>query len=362
MHVNITLIGILAVACLVFSTIACNDDNLLPPGTLAVSVENPKGSDIYLIDILTQSQTKITERPGTHSDPVFSPDWKNLLYLTRNNGQSLLNLYSLDTNTTTELPFTTTSAASWGPDGKTFLFFCDNKICSGNSKAEIVSQWAPEEFLEIMDTVGPPSKSAKSGDIVFVAKNAKDEIDIYVVNQDWKNLRRILYNRTSKYMPPLQNVDAETLEKRLDARRITGNESYPVWAPEENKLLMISDYDHYKKISQDLISKSLGDNEINFTDIYLVDLTYAHLFTTYEGKKELREKTDWPPILTKLTRDQTVEGPPTWSSDGLWSANTFTNESGETLVKLILLSDANTYHEISVPDLILKNGAIAWSN
>ena len=71
MHVNITLIGILAVACLVFSTIACNDDNLLPTGTLAVSVENPKGSDIYLIDILTQSQTKITERPGTHSDPVF---------------------------------------------------------------------------------------------------------------------------------------------------------------------------------------------------------------------------------------------------------------------------------------------------
>ena len=163
-------------------------------------------------------------------------------------------------------------------------------------------------------------------------------------------------------MPPYQKADQKTLEKRLDARRLTGDEKFAVWAPKENKLLMTSDYDHYKKLSQDLISKVWKNNEVNFTDVYVVDLTYAHLFSTYEGKLKLRDMKERPQILTKITKDQTIEGPPSWSSDGLWAANTFTDESGETLIKLTLLADPDTHHEIMFPNIKIEDGPIAWSN
>ena len=357
-----TCVVLIAITCLTFSFFGCEDEVIMPPGTLALSTEGPEGSELLLIDIQTQLQTKITNRPGNHTHPVFSPDGKKILYLTEYNGQLSLYQYSITDKTTSQLPLSPTSAATWAPDGKSIIFYCDKKICVANTKGEIKSEWSPEDYLKIIETIGPPSRSAESGDLAFFAENSKGEVDIYVVDENWKNLRRVLYNRTSKYLPPYQNVDQQTLEKRLDARRITGNEKFAVWAPKTNKLLMTSDYDHYKKISQDLISKVWKNNEVNFTDIYVVDLTYAHLFSTYEGKKKLREKKDWPQILTKITKDPIVEGPPSWSSDGLWAANTFTDETGKTLIKLTLLANPDTHHEIMLSNIEIKDGPIDWSN
>ena len=94
----------------------------------------------------------------------------------------------------------------------------------------------------------------------------------------------------------------------------------------------------------------------------MVDLTYAHLFCTYEGKKKLREKKDWPQILTKITKDPIVEGPPSWSPDEQWAATTFVAQTGKTLIKLTLLADPDTYHEITIPDREIIDGPIGWSN
>lgn len=368
MYINIrlerklTCLVLVAITCLTFAFVGCRDEVILPPGTLAVSAEGPEGSEIFLVDIQTQLQTKITNRPGRHSHPVFSPDGKKILYITESRGQISLYQYSVADKTTSQLPVSPTSAATWAPDGKNIIFYCDKKICVANTRGEITSQWSPEDYLKIIETSGPPSRSAESGDLAFLAENSKQEVDIYVVDENWENLRRVLYNRTSKYMPPYQDVDQETLEKRLDARRITGDEKFAVWAPKNNRLLMMSDYDHYKKISLDLISKAWKNDEVNFTDVYVVDLTYAHLFSTYEGKKKLREKKDWPQILTKITKDPIVEGPPSWSPDEQWAANTFVDQTGKTLIKLTLLADPNSHHEITILDREIIDGPIDWSN
>jgi serine/threonine-protein kinase len=103
---------------------AFRDPQLSPDGRrLAVHVQEPKGNDLWLLDIARQAWTRLTFAKD-NTVPVWSPDGARIAFTSNRNGHYNLYLIAADGGGVERL---TTSVSwqfpsSWSPDGRVLLF------------------------------------------------------------------------------------------------------------------------------------------------------------------------------------------------------------------------------------------------
>jgi Tol biopolymer transport system component len=89
-------------------------------GSIAFTVRQNGQTDLWAVDINTgRNPIRITNDPGDERDPVWSPDGTQLAYAANRNGNWDIYLYNLNTRENTRLTFGAEfeAAPSWSPDG-----------------------------------------------------------------------------------------------------------------------------------------------------------------------------------------------------------------------------------------------------
>ena len=95
---------------------------------LAVSIRDPKTKtrDIWMIDLLRGTKTRVTFDPGDHLDPIWSPDGTRIAFSTNRMGQRDLYQMPADGSGAAELLLggngAQTDVEDWSPDGKYLMY------------------------------------------------------------------------------------------------------------------------------------------------------------------------------------------------------------------------------------------------
>ena len=95
---------------------------------LAVSIRDPKTKtrDIWMIDLLRGTKTRVTFDPGDHLDPIWSPDGTRIAFSTNRMGQRDLYQMPADGSGPAELLLggngAQTDVEDWSPDGKYLMY------------------------------------------------------------------------------------------------------------------------------------------------------------------------------------------------------------------------------------------------
>ena len=108
-----------------------NQPNLSPDGTRAVVMRNDPQSgnvDIWTIDLASGKGTPITNDALPQNAPIWSPDGKQVAYVSTKDGLSGIYRKAADGTGEAELLFQYTPGAGmvltdWSPDGKFLTFF-----------------------------------------------------------------------------------------------------------------------------------------------------------------------------------------------------------------------------------------------
>lgn len=136
----------------------------------------------------------VTTGQATALTPRFSPDYKEIVYLSYLNGNPRIYVYNIDTNkqrlvTQSRNP---TFAPRWSPDGKWILY---SMAVAGNTDVYRVSAAGGGESQRLTDSPGIDVGGSYSPDgskIVFESDRSGSQ-QIYVMNADGSDQRRISF-------------------------------------------------------------------------------------------------------------------------------------------------------------------------
>lgn len=135
----------------------------------------------------------LTTGQATALTPRFSPDYKEILYLSYLNGNPRIYVYNLDTNSQRLITQSTnaTIAPRWSPDGKWILY---SMAVAGNTDIYRVSAQGGES-QRLTNTPGIDVGGSYSPDgskIVFESDRSGSQ-QVYIMNADGSNQRRITF-------------------------------------------------------------------------------------------------------------------------------------------------------------------------
>jgi len=135
----------------------------------------------------------LTTGQATALTPRFSPDYREILYLSYLNGSPRIYVYNLDTNSQRLITQSTnaTIAPRWSPDGKWILY---SMAISGNTDIYRVSaQGGKSERLTSTPGIDVGGSYSPDGRKIVFESDRSGSQQIYVMNADGSNQQRISF-------------------------------------------------------------------------------------------------------------------------------------------------------------------------
>jgi TolB protein len=135
----------------------------------------------------------LTTGQATALTPRFSPDYKEILYLSYLNGNPRIYVYNLDTNTQRLITQSgnPTFAPRWSPDGKSILY---SMAVSGNTDIYRVSaQGGQSQRLTNTPGIDIGGSFSPDGSKIVFESDRSGSQQVYVMNVDGSNQKRISF-------------------------------------------------------------------------------------------------------------------------------------------------------------------------
>lgn len=158
--------------------------------------------DIYVVDVLTGDERRLTDHPAIDSAPSWSPDGARIAFHSFRNGHS--NIYIMDAYGGNLIRMTDTRGTDWypvwSPDGRHIAF---TSVRDGNSSIYVMDALIPFSDRLLSDHQAAERDPVWSPDgerLIFVSyRNGNAEL--YVINVDGTGLRRLTHSPAEDTRP-----------------------------------------------------------------------------------------------------------------------------------------------------------------
>ena len=161
-------------------------------GKIAFTSERDGNTEIYVMDADGGNQINLTNSPGRDEWPDWSPDGKKIVYHSFREGRP--SIWVMDANGENHKVLADESvlgSPAWSPDGGRIAFNKGRGICvmddNGRDQRMLTDEIAEDWW---------PAWSPDGNQIAF-SSNRNGEWEIYVMDSNGKNQRRIMENKTN---------------------------------------------------------------------------------------------------------------------------------------------------------------------
>ena len=206
---------------------------------------------------------RLTDGPGNHRRPVWSPDRTKIAFASDASGYGEIHVLDLVTGTAanlTQLDPAIDWSPSWSPDGRRIAFVSTR---SGDFDVWVMNADGsnPLNLTRSSGDDGEPSWSHNGDRIVFVSKRDGGDGDIYTMKADGSEVRRLTHDGSDNAQPAWSPDDRRiafrsgrdgSLDIHVmylangDRRNLTrhpGKEEMPTWSPDGGRLAFRSNRD-----------------------------------------------------------------------------------------------------------------------
>ncbi|MDO8240358.1 MAG: GLUG motif-containing protein [Candidatus Moranbacteria bacterium] len=268
-------------------------------------------ADIYLYNLTTQTETQITTNGSTQSSPAISGDkiiWQDY----RNSNNSDIYLYDLATQTETQITTNGSYLSSPAISGDKIVW---QDYRSGNWDIYLYNLTTQTE-TRITTNSSEQSSPAISGDKIIWQDYRNGNYDIYLYNLTTQTETRITTDSSQQYEPAISGDKIVWYDNRNGSADIY---LYNLTTQTETQITTDSSEQAYPAISGDKIVWQ--DNRNNGSNIYLYDL-----YTQNESQVVVPEY-DCTGIsdLSYFKNNSTNQPLASWDFEDIWKTSTALN-------------------------------------
>lgn len=167
--------------------------SLSPDGSKVAFVSSRDGNpEIYVKDLETQEQIRLTDDPGIDNQPQFSPDGSKIAFVSNRSGS--LDIWIMDADGGNQRALTTREGdelmGAWSPDGETLLIV--------EQAAQVQNIWklavATGELTQLTDNQGidaGPTFSPDGKRIAFYSNRAGGRLNIFTMAVDGSDVKQL---------------------------------------------------------------------------------------------------------------------------------------------------------------------------
>jgi Tol biopolymer transport system component len=199
-------------------------------------------SEIVLLDISENSITRVTNNNFSDYDPGFSPDGKQIAYISEEHGLGELYVMDLDGSSQSRMTFDQNIVWSpaWSPDGTQIAFDQGGPTVEGNIFILHLESGKIDQITDLYGLKGGPVKDLVTGELTHLIDHpASDSIE------DWSSSENLLLITSSRdvddplrkaklYLFDLEINETWTLFPNNGDSEFGPNEGQAVWSPDGN--------------------------------------------------------------------------------------------------------------------------------
>lgn len=312
-------------------------------------------TDIYVLDLATGEETRITRTPGLDQYPVWSPDGKRFAFTSRRDGHD--DVYVMNVDGTGEVRLTTSLANDiaprWSSDGRSIFFGSER---DGNWNAWVMAaDGSAQRRITTHPAADREPHPTVDGRAIYFASRRDGGSDIF--RAEWPFELPPMTGCPANLMLPLQNL---TAHPQLDTQ--------PSWTPDGRSILFATDRQtHFEFARTELAALDLASGETHFFIRGLRDARPQMspdgrllLFDSErDGNQEIYVVRPAGRGLRRLTDNPGFDGHARWSPDGRWITWQSTPAGSDNTDLWLMRADGSEKRRLT--DHAAADTAPAWS-